>query len=652
MKKTIGILAHVDAGKTTFSEQILYHTNSIRVRGRVDHKTSFLDNHFIERERGITVFSDQGLFDYGKSTYYLIDTPGHVDFSCEMERAIAVMDYAIIVLSGVEGVQGHTETVWELLRKHKIPTIFFINKLDRTNADKHRVIDEIKSNLSKNCIYIDENLSKEELSNELIELISEYDEQLLEMYLEDDYNKELWIKTFTNLIKGNEIYPIFGGSALQDEGIVQFLENVETLTYTDYNENDSFSGRVYKIRHEENGNKIAFIKALTGSMNVRDEITYGDNIKEKVSSIRLYNGSKFKNVDKVAAGDIFGVTGLSEANAGDGLGTLTEKIHYDLIPTMMSKVIFDKSSNVKEVLSYFKMLDREDPALNVVWSEALQEIHVHIMGTIQLEVLREILQERFNLKIEFGPCKILYKETIAKETKGAGHFEPLRHYAEVHLKLEPLPRNSGIIFGNNCHADLLSTGHQNLIKSHIFEREHHGVLTGSPITDIKVTLLAGKAHLKHTSGGDFREATFRALRQGLEKVENIILEPYYRFKIEVNLDLMGRVLSDIQRLSGSFNPPHTNENKVIITGRGPVTTFMDYSMEIMAFSKGKGSINLMFDGYDTCHNSENVIEDIGYKRTVDIEYTSTSVFCSKGQGYLVEWDKADDEMHCDLEYFR
>lgn len=429
MKKTIGILAHVDAGKTTFSEQILYHTNSIRVRGRVDHKTSFLDNHFIERERGITVFSDQGLFDYGKSTYYLIDTPGHVDFSCEMERAIAVMDYAIIVLSGVEGVQGHTETVWELLKKHNIPTIFFINKLDRTNADKHRVIDEIKSNLTKNCIYIDKNLSKEELSNELIELISEYDEQLLEMYLEDDYNKELWIKTFVNLMKGNEIYPIFGGSALQDEGIVQFLENVETLTYTDYNENDSFSGRVYKIRHEENGNKITFIKALTVSMNVRDEITYGDNIKEKVSSIRLYNGSKFKNVDKVAAGDIVGVTGLSEANAGDGLGTLTEKIHYDLVPTMMSKVIFDKSSNVKEVLSYFKMLDREDPALNVVWSEALQEIHVHIMGTIQLEVLREILQERFNLKIEFGPCKILYKETIAKETKGAGHFEPLRHYA-------------------------------------------------------------------------------------------------------------------------------------------------------------------------------------------------------------------------------
>lgn len=685
MKKTIGVLAHVDAGKTTFSEQVLYHTNSIRNRGRVDHKDSFLDSHNIEKQRGITVFSDQGVFKFNDSTYYLVDTPGHIDFSTEMERSIQIMDYAIIIVSSIEGIQGHTKTVWNLLRKHNIPTIFFINKLDRVGADKDRVIKEIKRDLTKDVYYINSgdmkairndnnvknllNINKFNLNEELVEFISEYDDKLLEQYLEGNYNYNLWLETFKSLIKERKIFPCFGGSALQDEGIVEFLDAIDYLTYTNNNEDADFSGRVYKIRHDENGNRITFIKALSGSLKVRDEVTYGgeyqqeliidykvnnitcyiNEITEKISSIRIYNGTKFKTVDIIKAGDLFAVTGISKAVAGDGVGALKEKTSYEMIPTLMSKVIFDKTCNVREVLGYFRVLEAEDPALNVIWNEALQEIHVHIMGKIQLEVLKEVVEERFNLKIEFGPCEILYKETIAEDTIGCGHFEPLKHYAEVHLKMQPLPRNSGITFENKCHSDNLTFGNQNLVRTHIFEREHHGLLTGSSVTDIKITLLTGRAHNKHTCGGDFREATFRALRQGLEKVKNVLLEPYYRFTIEISNDYLGRVLSDIQKLNGTFEPASIEEDKVIVNGRGPVATFMDYSMDVVAFTKGKGSISLIYDGYDVCHNSEEVIKNRGYNKDADIEYTSTSVFCSHGHGYLMPWDKADAAMHCEIE---
>lgn len=682
MKKTIGILAHVDAGKTTFSEQVLYHTKSIKNRGRVDHKDSFLDSHNIERERGITVFSDQGIFEFGSSTYYLIDTPGHIDFSTEMERAIQIMDYAIIIISSVEGVQGHTKTVWNLLRKYNIPSMFFINKLDRVGADKEKVIREIKKDLTKDVCYVDDNLLKSDysekninneeskLSEELVEFISDYDDLLLEKYLEGNYDHMLWLEKFKNLIKESRVFPCFGGSALQDDGIMEFLNSLDKLTYTNYDENEKFSGRVYKIRHDENGNRITFIKALTGALKVRDEIAYGrevdtvdklalddrintsrinqGRIREKVSSIRIYNGNKFKMIDNVKAGDLFAVSGISSAICGDGVGTLNKRTHYEMILTLMSKVIFDKACNIREVLGCFKILEAEDPSLNIVWDEVVKEIHVHIMGKIQLEVLKEVVEERFDLKVEFGPCQILYKETIAEKTIGCGHFEPLRHYAEVHLKLEPLPRNSGIVFENRCHADNLTVGNQNLVRTHIFEREHHGLLTGSSLTDIKVILLTGRAHNKHTCGGDFREATFRALRQGLEKIENILLEPYYKFTIEVSSDYIGRVLSDIQRLNGTFEPIQTSEDKVVINGRGPVALFMDYSMEVVAFTSGKGSISLIYDGYDICHNSEEVIENKGYNKNGDIEYTSTSVFCSHGQGYLVTWDKADIVMHCEI----
>lgn len=644
MKKTIGVLAHVDAGKTTFSEQILYHTNSIRSRGRVDHKTSFLDSHDIEKQRGITVFSDQAVFEIGKSKYYLIDTPGHVDFSCEMERAIGIMDYAIIVISAVEGVQSHTETVWKLLRKYKVPTFFFINKLDRTGADLQRIINEIKETLTKNVCYIDSIIDVKE---EVIEFIAERDEKLLEKYFNGEYNKQLWIDKLKSLIKEESIFTCFAGSALQDQGIAEFLEALEELTFTEYKENDEFSGVVYKIRHDDNGTRITFIKALSGILRVRDEINNGD-LREKISSIRIYNGNKFSTVDKAVAGDIFAVTGLTNLNAGDGVGELKEKLKFNMIPTLMSGVIFDKKCNVKEVLGYFRMLEAEDPALNVIWNETLQEIHVHIMGKIQLEVLKEVILERFNFNVDFGPCEIIYKETINNTVNGYGHFEPLKHYAEVHLKLESNIRGSGITFENKCHADNLTTGHQNLIKTHLFEKKHNGILTGSEITDIKVTLLTGKAHNKHTEGGDFREATFRALRQGLEKADNVLLEPFYKFTIDVELVYMGRVLSDIQRFYGTFNPPETSLNKVRIIGRGPVATFMNYSMELMAFTKGRGNINLIFDGYDLCHNTEEIIEKRAYNKNADIEYSSNSVFCSKGQGFIVPWDEAEKYMHCEI----
>ena len=647
MKKIIGILAHVDAGKTTFSEQLLYHTNSIRNRGRVDHKNSFLDSHNIEKERGITIFSDQAIFEIGDSKYYLIDTPGHIDFSSEMERALSILDYAILVISEVEGIQGHTYTIWSLLKKYNVPTFFFINKLDRTGANLEKVLEEIREDLTSDICYINKLNNLEE---ELIEFISERDDNLLERYLNGDYNEMEWIYNLKKLIKERKIYPCLSGSALQDDGIEEFINIFNQLSFSEYKENDNFSGRVYKIKHDNNGTRLTFIKILKGSLKVRDELSYGkgNEISEKISGIRIYNGSKFSTVDKAIAGDLVAVTGLSMFKAGDGIGEIKDNIIFNMTPTLKSKVIFDDSYNIKDVLRYFKILESEDPALNVIWNEAVQEIQISIMGKIQLEVLKEVLDERFNLKIDFGPCEIMYKETIDNMSYGYGHFEPLKHYAEVHLKLEPNNRGEGITFENKCHADDLTTGHQNLIKTHIFERNHHGLLTGSPITDIKFTLLTGRAHNKHTEGGDFREATYRAIRQGLEKCENVLLEPYYKFKIDVDLEYMGRVISDIQRLNGTFDPPETKLSKVTIIGRGPVATFMDYSAEILTFTKGKGSINLIFDGYDICHNQEEVIDKLEYDKNADIEYSSSSIFCSKGQGFVVPWMKVEEYLHCEI----
>ncbi|MEH7305127.1 translation factor GTPase family protein [Neobacillus drentensis] len=649
MKKTIGMFAHVDAGKTTLAEQLLYHTKTIRQRGRVDHQDTFLDTHDIEKQRGITVFADQALFSYNESHYYLIDTPGHVDFSPEMERAIQVMDYAIVIISAVEGIEGHTETVWRLLQKHDVPTFFFINKTDRVGADSERVLDEIRSNLTTDVFDITECFSHGQMSEELIEFIAERDEPLLDTYMETGYLPQLWLETMSKLVKEKQIFPCACGSALQDSGVYSFLEKLDLLTTTNYQCDAPFAGRVYKIRYDEKGTRITFIKALSGTLKVRDELNYREEenlLCEKITQIRLYNGSKFKTIDQVEAGDIFAVTGLSAASAGDGLGTLKEKAEYEMLSALKSKVIFDPKMNVKEVLRYFKMLDAEDPALNVTWEERTQEIHIHVMGVIQLEVLKHIIKERFLFEVSFAEPEILYKETIGSEVMGYGHFEPLGHYAEVHLKLTPSERNSGISFENACHTDHLPVGTQNVIRNHLFERDHHGLLTGSPITDLKITLLTGRAHVKHTSGGDFREAAFRALRQGLEKANNILLEPFYEYKINVDLEHMGKILTDIQNAHGSFNPPTTVGNKTLLIGKVPVATFMNYGPEFASITQGKGTLNLVVGGYYPCHNPNEVMEKIQYNKYADPVYTSSSIFCSKGQGYSVPWEDAESEMHC------
>ncbi|WP_062353716.1 GTP-binding protein [Bacillus kwashiorkori] len=652
MNKTIGILAHVDAGKTTFSEQLLYHTKSIKQRGRVDHQNAFLDSHNIEKQRGITVFADQAVFHYLNSTYYLIDTPGHVDFSPEMERAIQVMDYAIIIISAVEGIEGHTETVYRLLRKHRIPVFFFINKIDRSGANVDSVIHDIKENLTSDVMDVTNSFHFGHFSNDLVEWLAERDEELLDAYINNIISEEFLLSKTQWMIQNGVIFPLFSGSALQDIGIKSFLDNFHFLTKTndDSNHDEPFAGRVYKIRHEESGTRLSFIKAIKGKLAVRDELTYlnenGIEKHEKITQIRVYNGNQFQTVNEVFAGQLFAVTGLTDASIGCGLGTLKEKEQFELIPTLKSKVVFAPSVNPKEVLKYFKVLEAEDPSLSVKWDEYQQEIHLHVMGKIQLEVLEQIIPERFHLNVQFAKPEILYKETIEKEVVGYGHFEPLRHYAEVHLKIEPGERNSGISFVSECHTDDLSYGLQNLIKQHIYEREHHGLLTGSALTDVKITLLTGRDHNKHTHGGDFREATFRAIRQGLEKANNILLEPYYKFKITVSIEQMGRVLSDIQAAHGQFDTPLTAGDKALITGMAPVATFMEYSAKLAALTQGKGSIWMELAGYFRCHNEQEIIAKINYNKNADPDYTSSSVFCAKGQSFSVKWDEAEKMMHC------
>ncbi|MGX9134512.1 GTP-binding protein [Rummeliibacillus sp. JY-2-4R] len=647
MFKTIGVLAHVDAGKTTFSEQLLYHTKSIKERGRVDHKDAFLDNHAIERERGITVFAEQGRIVVGEDTYTIIDTPGHVDFSPEMERAIQVMDYAIFIISAVDGVEGHSETVWHLLRKYKIPTFIFINKTDREGANVEAVLREMQQELSPNIIPITNHLKDHTLSEQLIEFIAERDDTLLHQYLEQNIDEKLFLKSFKQLIKNGKAFPCADGSALKDIRIMDFFEQFMTLTETTFDSSKPFTAKVFKIRHDDKKQRITFLKALSGKLKVRDELGFGEK-NEKVTEIRLYNGKKFEVVKEVQAGEIFAVCGITQASIGDIVGgtDFEAKQSFEMIPTLQSKVVNEGTEHIKDVLSNFKILDAEDPSLHVLWSEKFQEIYVHVMGVIQLEVLVEVVKERFGIQVHFENPQILYQETINNTITGYGHFEPLKHYAEVHLRMEKASRGAGILFENACHADDLSIGHQRLIEQHIFEREHHGLLTGFPITDIKFTLITGRAHIKHTEGGDFREATNRAIRQGLEQADNVLLEPYYSFKMKASSEFVGRIMTDIQQASGEFETPIMTEDQVIIKGRVPVSTFMNYNTIFAAYTNGKGALSLQFSGYDFCHNTEEVIKNIGYNKNADPEYTSQSIFCAKGKGYQVPWYEAEAAMHC------
>lgn len=646
MHKTIGVLAHVDAGKTTFSEQLLYHTESIKERGRVDHQDAFLDNHSIERKRGITIFAEQARIDYKGDTYTLIDTPGHVDFSPEMERAIHAMDYAILIISAIDGIEGHTETVWNLLRSYHVPTFIFINKMDREGIVIDEVIQSIRSELSEDVILLNEHITPEYIPENILEWLAERDEILLEHYMEGKINFSFFFSAFLSMIKNERTFVCMAGSALKDIGIMEFFDQISRLTPTDFDSEPSFKGQVFKIRHDVKNQRITFIKALQGTLKVRNEFNFGQTT-EKITEIRLYNGNRYDTVQQVEAGEIFAVKGLSHPQIGDIIGIeMSEQEKFELVPTLQAKVVYNGTEHIKEVLRFFRILELEEPTLKVVWSEKFQEINVHIMGVIQLEVLVEVAKERFGVNVQFENPKILYMETIQNSCVGFGHFEPLKHYAEVHLKMEPAPRGTGIQFISECHTDDLSIGHQRLIEKHLFERQHHGLLTGYPITDICFTLLTGRAHNKHTEGGDFREATFRALRQGLEQVENVLLEPYYRFKMKASIEYMGRMLTDIQQASGTFEPPSMTETQVIIIGRAPVSTFMNYSTTFAAYTNGKGVLSLQYGGYDLCHNANEVIEQIDYDKNADPEYTSTSIFCAKGKGYSVPWNEAEEAMHC------
>lgn len=646
MYKTIGVLAHVDAGKTTFSEQLLYHTNSIPARGRVDHQDTYLDNHAIERARGITIFAEQGRIQIGDDTYTLIDTPGHVDFSPEMERAIRVMDYAVIIVSAVEGIQGHTETVWQLLRQYNVPTFFFINKIDRAGANVADVTAQLQKECSENVLFIDEPLSIETIPTQVAEWLAERDEHLLEQYLEQTLDVATCLERLRLMIRHEQAFLCFSGSALKDIGIMEFFEQFSQLTMTNYQANQPFLGEVFKIRHDEQNQRITFMKALQGKLQVRDEFHFGD-VSEKVTEIRLYNGSRYQTVKEVFAGDIFAVKGIYEAEISDVVGdTSIQAQPFELVPTLQAKVTYNGKIHIKDVLRTFRLLEAEEPSLRVVWNEKFQDIHVHVMGVIQLEVLVDVLENRFQIPVAFEEPKILYMETISSTVIGYGHFEPLKHYAEVHLRMEPAPHGTGISFFNACHADHLSVGHQRLIEKHLFEREHHGLLTGYALTDVRFTLLTGRAHNKHTEGGDFREATFRALRQGLEQAENVLLEPYYRFKMKASSDFVGRMMTDIQQAAGTFDTPSITADHVILIGRAPVATFMNYSTTFSAYTNGKGALSLQFDGYDVCHNTEEVIKQIGYDKNADHEYKSSSIFCAKGKGYSVAWEDAKEAMHC------
>jgi small GTP-binding protein len=636
LNKTIGILAHVDAGKTTLSEQILYRTNCIRSLGRVDHRNAFLDSNRLERERGITIFSDQAVFQYHNETYYLVDTPGHADFSAEMERTLNILDYAIVVVSCVEGVQGHTETIWRLLRRYHVPTVFFLNKTDRAGAEPERVIREMRVKFSRNLFDFTGGFS-----DETIEKTADLDERLLERYLNNDYDAGLWLSAVQELTRNEILFPCFRGSALSGEGVDAFLQGLDSLTKTAYDTQGDFAGRVYKIRHDAQGSRIVFLKILNGTLHTKDLVG-----NEKINEIRVYNGVKYTSAPQAQAGDLCAVTGLSGVKAGDGIGTLSGRTEYVTAPMLTAKVNYDPSLSASRVLGFFQTLEDEDPELGVVWDEALQELHIHVTGVIQLEVLKEVVQDRFGFPVEFGDCEILYQETIQNPVTGYGHFEPLRHYAEVHFRLSPGARGSGLTFASECSTDVLSLNWQRLIETHVFEYRHRGILTGSPLTDVKITLLTGRAHEKHTEGGDFREASYRAIRQGLEQAENILLEPYYAFSVNVQTEQMGRVISDIQRMYGSFEPPETEGDRVTIRGRAPVSAMMNYGRELVTFTKGKGSLSLQFDGYEPCHNSEEVIARIAYNKIRDMANTSDSIFCSHGAGYNVRWDEVINHIHC------
>lgn len=630
----MGILAHVDAGKTTLSEGMLYLSGTVRKLGRVDHKDAFLDTYSLERDRGITIFSKQAVFSLGNRRINLLDTPGHVDFSAEMERTLQVLDYAVLVISGADGVQGHTETLWKLLKLYEIPTFIFINKMDQPGTDRESLLTELKERLDEGCIVFGKGKNVESL-----EEIAMTDEVVLDYFMEHETVRN---EDICRLIRERKIFPCYFGSALKLDGVQELLAGFEEYMKP-FDGKKEFGARVFKISRDDKGERLTFLKVTGGKLVVKMPI----NKEEKINQIRIYSGAKYEAVNEVEAGGVCAVTGLSSSYIGQGLGVEKGTAAPFLEPVLTYQMILPEGADTTKVLRELKQLEEEEPLLNIVWNPALEEIHVQLMGEVQTEILKTMIAERFHLDVEFGTGKIVYKETIKSPVVGVGHYEPLRHYAEVHLKMEPLEAGSGLIFDTDCSEDVLDRNWQRLILTHLQEREHPGVLTGAPITDMKITIVAGRAHLKHTEGGDFRQATYRAVRQGLKSAESVLLEPWYSFVLEVPSEQVGRAMSDIGQMNGSFEGPEAEDKQgmVRLTGTAPASEMRDYQREVWAYTKGRGRITLTLKGYEPCHNAEEVIEEIGYDSERDVDNPTGSVFCAHGAGFLVKWDEVPEYMH-------
>lgn len=630
----MGILAHVDAGKTTLSEGMLYLSGTVRKLGRVDHKDAFLDTYSLERDRGITIFSKQAVFSLGNRRINLLDTPGHVDFSAEMERTLQVLDYAVLVISGADGVQGHTETLWKLLKLYEIPTFIFINKMDQPGTDRESLLTELKERLDEGCIVFGKGKNVESL-----EEIAMTDEAVLDYFMEHETVRN---EDICRLIRERKIFPCYFGSALKLDGVQELLAGFEEYMKP-FDGKKEFGARVFKISRDDKGERLTFLKVTGGKLVVKMPI----NKEEKINQIRIYSGAKYEAVNEVEAGGVCAVTGLSSSYIGQGLGVEKGTAAPFLEPVLTYQMILPEGADTTKVLRELKQLEEEEPLLNIVWNPALEEIHVQLMGEVQTEILKTMIAERFHLDVEFGTGKIVYKETIKSPVVGVGHYEPLRHYAEVHLKMEPLEAGSGLVFDTDCSEDVLDRNWQRLILTHLQEREHPGVLTGAPITDMKITIVAGRAHLKHTEGGDFRQATYRAVRQGLKSAESVLLEPWYSFVLEVPSEQVGRAMSDIGQMNGSFEGPEAEDKQgmVRLTGTAPASEMRDYQREVWAYTKGRGRITLTLKGYEPCHNAEEVIEEIGYDSERDVDNPTGSVFCVHGAGFLVKWDEVPEYMH-------
>ena len=638
----VGILAHVDSGKTTLSEAMLYRSGAIRKLGRVDHKDAFLDTDTLEKARGITIFSKQALLTAGDTSITLLDTPGHVDFSTETERTLQVLDYAVLVISGTDGVQSHTETLWRLLRRYHIPTFVFVNKMDLPGLSREELLHQLNHRLGDGFV----DFGAEQADRD--EALALCDERLMDAMLESG---ELTAENIIPAIARRHVFPCWFGAALRLDGVDELLSGLDEYTRP-APALDAFGAKIFKVSQDEQGARLTWLRVTGGELKVKAQLsgeTDGESWSEKANQLRLYSGAKYTLAESVLPGQVCAVTGLTKAKPGEGLGAERDSDLPVLEPVLSYQVLLPEGADVHAALGKLHRIEEEEPQLHVVWNETLGEIHVQLMGEIQLEVLKSLLAERYGLNVEFGPGGILYKETITEPMEGVGHYEPLRHYAEVHLKMEPLPRGSGMQFAADCREEQLDKNWQRLVLTHLEEKQHVGVLIGAPLTDMKITLIAGKAHLKHTEGGDFRQATYRAVRQGLMMAKCQLLEPWYAFRLEIPAENVGRAMSDIQRMEGSFEPPETEADgqTAVLTGTCPVVTMRSYPMEVVSYTRGRGRLSLTLDGYRTCHNAEEVIDAVGYEPEHDLDNPADSVFCSHGAGFVVPWEQVRNHMHID-----